>query len=76
MMASGNNDGLGAQRTIEMRAACLGLGITTENCIVLDIKWVGSLRLLPRSSGAIQQLTPFRIHTCQHTARRPERLVA
>jgi hypothetical protein len=37
-LSSGNSDGLGAVRTVEMRHACLAYGITAENCIVLDQK--------------------------------------
>jgi hypothetical protein len=34
--ATGNAEGLGQTRTIEMRAACLMLGISSEHCIALD----------------------------------------
>lgn len=39
-LSSGDKDGLGATRTIEMRGACLAYGIHPENCIVLDQEWV------------------------------------
>jgi len=35
-LSAGNADGLGAARTVEMRAACWALNIASENCIVLD----------------------------------------